>query len=188
MVRRFPHVTVRKISPFASSRNGAKPLLIVVHATQSHNYKGDRDLAAIGEWFQNPAAQVSSHVCTDADGHSARYVPDAEKAWHCAGFNGVSLGVEQVGMVGDTWTRAEVRETARWIAVWSRKHGIPIRQGQVNQNGTVIRSGVLRHSDLGAKGGNHDDPGSSYPWRLLLGLAVFYRAAQLTAIRNKYHG
>lgn len=185
MIRRFPHVTVRKLSPFYSSRNGTKPRLIVIHATESHNYPGDRDLAAIGEWFQNPAAQVSSHVCTDGDGNSARYVRDYEKAWHCAGFNSVSLGIEQIGSTTDTWNRAEVRETARWVALWSRKHGIPIRQGQVNQQGAVIRSGIVRHSDLGARGGNHDDPGNNYPWALLLGLARYYKVAQMVAIRKK---
>lgn len=187
MVRRFPHVTVRKFSPFKSSRNGAGIKLIVVHCTESHNAPGNSDLAAVGNWFCNPAAQVSAHVCTDADGFSARYVRDTDKAWHCAGLNSVSLGIEQIGTTKDKWTRAEVRETARWVALWSRKHNVPIRQGRVNQYGTVIRSGVVRHSDLGTVGGNHNDPGPNYPWRLLLGLAHYYRLAQITAIK-KYHG
>lgn len=185
MVRRFPRVVVRAISPFQSERR-APIRLIVVHSTESHNRPGNADLAAIGSWFQNPAAQVSAHVCTDADGNSARYVIDSKKAWHCGGFNSASLGVEQIGTSsGMAWTRPEIRETARWIALWSRKHKVPIRQGQVNQDGAVIRSGVVRHSDLGAKGGNHGDPGPNYPWRTLLGLARFYKAAQITAINKK---
>lgn len=188
MVRRFPRVVVRKLSPFKSDRDLSGVKLIVVHCTESHNAPGNADLAAIGNWFQNPDAKVSSHVCTDGDGNSARYVRDTDKAWHCAGFNGVSLGIEQVGSVSDEyWTRPQIRETARWIALWSRKHGIPIRQGQVNQNGAVIRSGVVRHSDLGGRGGNHNDPGPRYPWRLLLGLARYYRIAQTIAFK-KYHG
>ena len=185
MLRAYPNVVVRAASPFHSDRTRAIQL-IVVHATCSTNRAGTEDLAAIGAWFQNPAAQVSAHVCTDADGNSARYVPDQLKAWHCAGFNSASLGVEQVGQVTDYWLRPEVRETARWVALWSRRHNIPIRQGVVNQTGAVIVPGVVRHSDLGAMGGNHDDPGTSYPWRTLLGLARYYKALQ-TVRHNPKH-
>lgn len=178
MLRSMPHVVVRAPSPFYSQRT-AKIQLIVVHATCSTNQHGNGDLAAIGEWFQNPQAQVSAHVCTDADGNSARYVPDRWKAWHCAGFNSPSLGVEQIGQTtGFRWRRPEVRETARWVALWSRHHDIPIRQGKVSQSGAVLRSGVVRHSDLGEKGGNHDDPGKGYPWRTLLALAAHYKVRQ----------
>jgi N-acetyl-anhydromuramyl-L-alanine amidase AmpD len=93
MSRVDPRVTVRRLVRNQSSRNGVKPRLIVVHATESGNRPGDSDLAAIGTWFDNPASQASSHVCTDADGHSGRFVLDAHKAWHCAGFNSVSLGI-----------------------------------------------------------------------------------------------
>ena len=41
-----------------------------------------------------------------------------------------------------------------WIAYWSAKHGIPIRKGGVSGS-SVVRSGVVRHSDLGVVGGNY---------------------------------
>lgn len=175
MSRVTPHVVVRRNVRNQSSRNGVKPKLIVVHATESSNRPGSSDLAAIGEWFDNPASQASSHVCTDADGNSARYVLDDKKAWHCAGFNSVSLGIEQVGRAAqDSWTRDELRETARWIARWSKRHGIPIRKGEV-RGGQVTKSGVLRHSELGVVGGGHSDPGGGYPLHAVLNLARFYK-------------
>ena len=173
--RARPKVVVRALSQFFSSRGGVRPSLIVIHSTESTNVKGPGDLAAIGAWFRNPAAQVSAHVCTDADGNSARYVRDSDKAWHCAAYNRVSLGIEQIGRASQTsWTDAEIRETARWVARWSKLHGIPIRTGKVS-GGSVVRSGVLRHSDLGSGGGNHNDPGSSYPIKRVLSLAKAYR-------------
>ena len=109
----------------------------------------------------------------------SRYVPDRLKAWHCAGFNSPSLGLEQIGQTtGFRWLRPEVREAARWIALWSRRYDIPIRQGRVSQSGAVLRSGVIKHSQLGEKGGNHDDPGKGYPWRTLLALAAHYKVRQ----------
>lgn len=174
--RYTPHVAVRKQSPNYSSRNGVRPKLIVVHSTESGNRTGTGDLEALAAWFANPAAQVSSHVATDADGYSARFVADGDKAWHCAGFNSLSLGVEQIGRAAQTsWDRDELRETARWVARWSYLHGIPIQNGQINQSGNVLVPGVLRHSDLGALGGSHHDPGSGYPLHDMLSLARFYR-------------
>jgi N-acetyl-anhydromuramyl-L-alanine amidase AmpD len=168
--RRFPAVHVRRRSPNQSTRS-AKINLIVLHSTEGANVKGDGDLIGLGGWFANPAAQVSSHVATDADGNSGRYVADAGKAWHCAAFNSRSLGVEQIGRAAQTsWADAQLRETARWIAYWSRKYGIPITHSTTR--------GVCTHSDLGAAGGGHHDPGSAYPMSKVLKYALHYRNLQ----------
>lgn len=170
-----PHVNLIKPSPFASSRGGARPTLIVVHATAGHNRPGVTDLAALGEWFQNPAAQASSHVGIDNEGHSARFVADRLKAWTVCAYNRMTLNIEQI-MPGDGTEITDdlYRECARWIAWWSKGHDIPIRKGAV-RSGYVARSGVLRHSELGTIGCNHDDPGPGYDLHHVLALARFYR-------------
>jgi len=174
-MRYTPHVVLRKIVRNQSERT-TSPALIVLHATEGHNRPGIADLQSLGEWFDDPKAQASSHVATDAEGYSARYVDDERKAWHVAAYNSLALGIEQVGVSAEGgWTRAQYRETARWIAYWSVKHGIPVRKGAV-KDGYVTRSGVVRHSDLGVLGGNHDDPGAKYNVHLALALARIYRA------------
>jgi N-acetyl-anhydromuramyl-L-alanine amidase AmpD len=174
--RAQPHVEVRRLVRNCSSRHGASPLLIVVHDTEGANLPGLRDLQGLGDWFDNPAAQASSHVATDADGNSARFVRDEDKAWHVAFYNPVSLGIEQVGFASQkTWTSAEQAETARWIAYWSKLHGIPIRKGRVTLDGRVTCSGVVRHSELGRLGGDHHDPGPDYPLHDVLDLARGFR-------------
>lgn len=171
-----PQVVVRAPSPFRSSRASWPPRLIVIHATESHNRPGNADLAAIGSWFQNPSAQVSAHVCTDADGHSARYVRDRDKAWHCGGYNSLSLGIEQIGNHAQgKWDGKELHETARWVARWSMLYHIPIKRGSV-RNGSVLQSGVVTHQQLGSLGGNHDDPGPHYPMAEMLAMALRYKA------------
>ncbi len=88
----------------------------------------------------------------------------------------MSLSIEQIGRAAsEKWTRDEIRETARWIARWSKMHGIPIRKGAVN-GGQVTRSGVVTHKMLGQLGGGHVDPGDRYPFDAVLNLARFYRA------------
>lgn len=181
--RAHPNVVVRHRSPNQSERASVPLCLIILHDTESANIPGDADLSGLGDWFGNPSAEVSAHVATDADGDSGRYVADASKAWHCAGFNSYSLGIEQIGFASQTrsqWrhTWKQLRETARWIAYWSIKHGIPIRRAQINGS-TVARSGVARHMDLGIVGGGHSDPGAAYPFNRVLWLARAYKALRL---------
>lgn len=159
-----------------SARSGSIKL-IVVHSTESHERPGNADLEAIGSWFNNSKSQASSHVCVDKEGRSAKYVNDAKKAWHCAGYNSVSLGIEQIGFSADSeskWTDKQLDKVARYIAYWSDRYDIPIRKGKVRK-GVVKRSGIVRHSDLGVEGGNHGDPGRGYPLRKVLRLARRYR-------------
>jgi N-acetyl-anhydromuramyl-L-alanine amidase AmpD len=142
--------------------------LIVIHSTESHNRPGTGDLEGVAGWFANPAAQASAHVITDADGQSARCVPDSTKAWHCVSYNSPALGIEQVGQAAQgSWAEAEWTETARWVAQWSHDHNIPIRRALV-VGGRVLRSGVTTHHRLGTFGGGHFDPGPKYPMRKML--------------------
>lgn len=183
--RTFPNVVINKPSPNFSF--GIDPKIMVVHATSANNIPNSvRDLEALAGWFSQRAAACSSHVGVDGDGFSARFVPDTHKAWHCAGYNGVALGIEQVGQAYQTtWTSDEVHECARWLAYWSIRHDIPLRKARV-YNGRVLLKGVKRHSELGAIGGNHDDPGKGYPLSKCLALAKLYKKEQLAY--EKKHG
>lgn len=166
--RTTPDVTVDVPSPNHSQRT--TPIsLIVLHSTESDNIpRSSTDLEGVANWFANPAAEVSAHVVTDADGHSARCVPDRMKAWHVAAYNSPALGVEQIGRAAQThWDRDEWLETCRWIAQWSEQYKIPIRRA-ITSGGRVLRSGVTTHKKLGALGGGHVDPGTHYPFGKVL--------------------
>lgn len=177
-----PNVVTRHYSPNQSERFPVALELITLHDTEGSNVPGSiADLVGLGEWFARPI-QASAHVATDSDGNSARYVSDRRKAWHCAAYNSASLGIEQIGFASQprsTWFAnwRQLRETARWIAYWSHRYGIPIRRARVS-GGAVTRSGVIRHMDLGALGGGHSDPGANYPFRRVLLLARAYKAAR----------
>lgn len=152
-----------------SSRNGVKPKVIVLHSTESHNRPGTSDLESIASWFNNPAAGSSSHVVNDAEGFSAQLVPDSRKAWTQAAYNPQSLSVEQIGFASQSsWPLAQLRNTAKYIAYWSKKYGIPITSSTTH--------GVTLHSRLGAAGGGHHDPGNNYPFERVLELARDYKA------------
>lgn len=175
-VRVKPNVVIVRTSPNQSDR--ISPIrLIVLHSTESKPYAGSGDLESLGNWFANPSADVSSHVATDDDGNSGRYVPDSRKAWHCAAFNSPSLGIEQIGYASQsTWPSKQLDETARWIALWSKAYGVPIQRGAVSGS-SVTRSGVVTHKDLGSAGGGHWDPGPDYPFDYVLKRARYFAAA-----------
>lgn len=176
MAKRYiPKVRVRRLVRNKSSRNGVKPSIIVLHSTESNNLPGTQDLVNLGAWFDNPAAQASSNVAVDAEGNSARFVRDQDKAWTQARYNPYSLSIEAVGRASQTfWPREQYREIARWVAYWSKRHDIPLRRGKV-AGGGVIKSGIVTHNDLGAEGGDHHDPGGFFRVTLVLGLAAIYR-------------
>lgn len=179
VIERFrPHVEVNIRTKCQSSRNGATIKLITVHDTEGLNVHGLADLSSLGHYWDTtygtPRAS-SSHVATDAEGHSARFVADASKAWHCAYYNSVSLGIEQIGRASQSkWPSAQLEETARWIAYWCNRHNIRCYKGQVSSDGKVLRTGIVRHSDLGNLGGGHVDPGAGYPLSEVLILARKY--------------
>lgn len=186
--RVFPQVDVRRSVACQSYRVPfSKIKLLVVHATEGTNLAGIRDLQYLGDYFNQRSTQASSHVATDAEGNSARYVKDSRKAWHVAGFNSVALGIEQIGHTSQgKWPAAQLHETARWLAYWSRNHRVPLHKGAVHQDGSVLVAGVVRHSDLGEAGGNHDDPGSGYDLSRVLKYARAYALKQ--AVYEKAHG
>lgn len=148
-----------------SVRNGV-PKVIVLHSTESSNRPGVSDLESVLSWFNNPAAQASSHVIVDSEGFSAKAVDDARKAWTQASFNDIGLSIEQVGFAAQgqgEWTDAQLLKTAQYIAYWSKKYNIPITKSTTN--------GVATHEMLGPAGGNHHDPGKNYPFDRVLTLA-----------------
>jgi N-acetyl-anhydromuramyl-L-alanine amidase AmpD len=78
---------VERHTPNFSSRHSAKVRLLVWHETAGPY------LGAIS-WLCNPAAQASAHLVIREDGgECTQLVPLAEKAWHAAFYNPVSVGV-----------------------------------------------------------------------------------------------
>lgn len=177
--RAFPEVKVRNDVACQSGRNGAKPLLITLHDTEGANVpKSARDLVGLGNYFDIPATEASSHVGVDEDAWSARYVNDDRKAWTQAYFNPWCLSIEMIGFARQDWNapakEPQLREAARWVALWHRRYGIPLRRARVTRDGRIVRPGVIQHRALGRLGGGHVDVGPDFPGARVLRLARHY--------------
>jgi MYXO-CTERM domain-containing protein len=122
---------------------------IIIHTTQG-SYGGTIN------WFQNPAAEVSSHyVVRSSDGEITQMVDDRDIAWHIACFNAHSIGIEHEGFVDDpgTWyTEAMYSESARLTAWLADTYAIP-----------KDRAHIMGHGEA-PDCSDHTDPGPGWDW------------------------
>lgn len=160
-----------------SSRNGARPVLLVVHDTESPNTPGSpQGRRAIVSWFNNPVSQGSSNYTTDSDGNTTLMVRETDKAWTQAFFNPWAISDELIGhMTQPVWPDTQMRAVARLFAAAATRWHIPIQHGLVS-GCTIVRPGILQHRDLGQCGGGHVDAGPHFPIGLFIGLVKAYAA------------
>ena len=158
-------------SPNYSSRGGSRVRLVVVHTAE-----GSLSFQSLGQFFANPASQVSSQTgIDDTAGVVGEYVKRPDKSWTQGNFNPEATSTELCAFAA--WSPAQweahprmLQNCADWIAEECAHFGIPIRRltaGEA-QGGSA---GVCGHMDLGAAGGGHADPGPGFPWAHVLELA-----------------
>jgi hypothetical protein len=158
-------------SPNHSDRGGTGVRLVVVHTAEGAQTGQD-----LGRYFQNPSAQVSSHVGIDDTPNTAwEYVKRGSSAWTQASANPYSVAVELCAFAEwspATWDNhpAMLANCAAWIAEECAHFGIPIVKLTASQAQGGGR-GVCGHVDLGASGGGHWDPGPGFPFGRVLEMA-----------------
>lgn len=141
-----------------------------------HTAEGALTYQSLGSFFQNPASGVSSHVgIDDTTDTIGEYVARDMKAWTAANANPVSVQAEMCGFAA--WSPAEwqrhanmLSNCAQWIAEESEVFSIPLTK-LTPQQAQSSGVGVCFHSDLGAWGGNHSDPGAGFPIDQVLEMA-----------------
>ena len=133
----------------------------VAHITVSGNVPGTGDVRGICDYFQRVNASATWIV--DMEGNSAENVPLTRVPWTQAWFNRPACSIEFIGRPGVFFTEAAYAESGRLFAKCFKLAGIPVRSGKVNgSTGALLRTGLVTHQELGAKGGGHSDPGTSW--------------------------
>lgn len=158
-------------SPFHSARSPRPVRLVAVHTAE-----GARTVEALGAWFQNPKAKVSSHAGID-DQRIETYVPYDRTAWCIRSANTISDNVELCGFARwslDEWLthRNMLELCAQWIRQRCTARNIPIRK-LTPADVAAGKAGVIGHVDwtVGMRDGDHTDPGVGFPWDMVIGLA-----------------
>ncbi len=111
-------------SPNFSARGGAPISLVVIHFTASGT------LGQACGWFENPAANASSHYVLGTDGKIVQMVKDTDKAWHAGRShwrgmdhcNRFSIGIEVVN-----WGELKFKsgQFFAWPGNYTRKYSGP---------------------------------------------------------------
>ena len=144
---------VARHSPNQSSRDGTPITHLVWHATIGHYEPSIRVLC-------DPAYQASAHLLLREDGgECTQLVKLGAKAWHAFPYwNLRSVGVEHASITRTFATHAQLERSAR-IFGWLCKHlDIP------PVHGIGRPRGIVRHRDLGAVGGGHEDGPDDHTW------------------------
>lgn len=125
-----PQVKAFIQSPNRSSRAGADIDTIFVHYTTAGT------ASSTINHFKNPAppcqgnptktCPVSAHYIIDKNGDIYQMVSDADKAWHAAGANQTSIGIEHVAKVGDKLTELQEKSSVALIRWLMAEYKIPV--------------------------------------------------------------
>ncbi|MBM3270216.1 MAG: N-acetylmuramoyl-L-alanine amidase [Candidatus Sericytochromatia bacterium] len=143
-------------SPHFDSRpEGERIDTVVWHHTSSR-----ADARRIAQYFQNPAAKVSSHYIVDRTGYIVRCVPDDKRSWHAGkstfhgkpNVNGFSIGIEiaNVGDNQDPYPNAQVEAIIHLTAWLCRTYDVPLER-------------ITRHRDVAIPAGRKNDTSDNYP-------------------------
>ena len=109
--------------------------------------------------------------------------------WGAPGFNTSGLHYEQCAYA--SWSRARwllhqimLHRVAYKTARWCKTYNIPVRfltgEHIATFKGGVVPAGITTHREItisGQYGDDHQDPGSNYPRRYVMGLTRVYRKA-----------
>lgn len=143
---------------------------VVLHTTE-----GAQSIEALGSFFSQSSAGVSSHF--GADNHQrgvvGAYVYESNKAWTQGNANPYCLSLEMCtpsgaasGWSRDYWLKNQdtlLRNAADWVAWMCAKYGIPLTALSASQAQNADVRGVCQHMNLGSWGGNHSDCGNGFP-------------------------
>lgn len=173
-----------------------KGIWIVVHDAEIAEYRTAAE--DVQGFFAGPNSPVASaHVTADVNS-LARSVHDWDTAFGAPGVNANGYHLEQAGAARqsredwlDKYSRKMIEEQAALqVADWSVRHHIPlVKRGpdDIREH----RGGVIGHRDATRAfntSGGHTDPGTDYPWAVLLGAAREHVTdiSQPTIVRNPY--
>jgi N-acetyl-anhydromuramyl-L-alanine amidase AmpD len=149
-----------------------------------HDIEGTE--ASCINWFQDPAAEASSHYVVGYDGTVYQMVAEKDIAWHAGNwdYNQHSIGIEHAGFADTNYfTDAEYRASAKLVAFLMRRYNMTlVRPSGIAPVNPGDGSGVIGHDQvpdprdpqLGGGAGHHYDPGRHWNWTYYMSLVNEY--------------
>ena len=152
---------------YPQRRNKTKPRIIVLHTAENKTdtHGVDRGAENVAKYFATGGRDVSVHACVDHDS-IVMCLPDEACAWHAAGYNTISLGIEMCMRardwvdVDDDYRAGMIANAAKVCAHWCLKHDIPphvLAKAGVDKGS----KGIAYHATLDPQ--HRSDPGVGFP-------------------------
>jgi hypothetical protein len=176
-------------SPSASSRNGQKPTMWLIHTQEG---AGQAD--SLARYLANPANQVSYHYTISEDqkdhGVTVCDVVDTDlAAWSVLDFNGRSISLAFAGS-SVKWSRAQwltqsrAIDVAAYLAVQDcKKYGISLAVVPPPYKTTP---GISDHAYVTSRGiGTHSDVGPNFPWDVFAAAVAKYSGTAPVPVPTK---
>lgn len=120
MTTKYPGATWRPIATNFTDRKRTRTDAIILHVTGS-------DAASQFGWFNNPAADASSHLHIALDGKVEQYVDLDEIAWTSGEGNARTIGIETAGTGSGSWTTAQLDALEKALAWLTKRYDVPVR-------------------------------------------------------------
>ena len=156
-------------SPHRSSREGARVLLVVIHADA-----GKSDAGTVA-WLKDPASKVSYHYLVGRDAEVYQFVSELDVAWHAGDsrwpgctvekpgrkptVNPTSIGVAFANDGKEPYRTVQYIRAAKLVADICRRHKIPSDM-------------VVGHADVSP--GRKSDPYAHFDWPMFRELLAEY--------------
>lgn len=148
--------------------------ILVVHTAENlpDFEPPDNGAESVADYGATTERAASWHTVVDSD-TTIDCLPDTYTAFHVAGYNSPSLGLELATRahrwhdVPGVWKGAILQRAATKLGAWSRMYDIPHRRltkAQVDAGGR----GLVAHADLDPK--RRSDPGPAFDWDVLFAL------------------
>lgn len=158
---------------FSVGRGGTEPTAVVLHSMEGGEVPDSAENTALWMAGKTKAAapMASAHLFVDSNS-IVRGVLDRDRAYHAAGFNVQSIGIEHAGKAKQTtvewmdpFSKAMLERSAELCAALCLVHQIPARYLTALDLRSKRWTGITTHNDVSVafKKSTHTDPGPGFP-------------------------
>ena len=156
---------------YVDTHGKQKPVRIVIHTTESHDYPGVADMKGIVDYWARTPEGLGAHLIIDAEGNTALCGNPDQVMYAVSRRNTGSVHIELVGRArfipSIWWTRLkQLNKAAKWCAWLNLEYGIPLQ--------FHVDNGISGHRHQPNQ--THWDPGVFFPMKYLIAKAKFFRA------------
>lgn len=134
----YPKAIWRGADPHNYSTQAIQHKFIVIHV-ESGTESGTNG------WFHNPKAQVSAHFGNPKVGKLDQFVDTNQMAYHCASWNGLSIGIEHEGNSGDHLNANQLENLKELLQWLHQQYNIPL---VYTANAHDPKGGVIAHGKI----------------------------------------